>query len=300
MSGLRPPAFGAWMPWMMQRWPGATRDLLQAWIRSRPDPWMDSYAPAVRAALTLAGQYNGDLERAVLRLPSEYLADTLFLQHAPDDVILGQTVQVTGLSLEELLQIRRSGRGLLLGCSNFGCFYKSLLACRGVIDDLLIVTGGVVPAAEHRLKERLERLGGLRIRLMQVDTGSSIAIARQLKEGGVVATMLDTCLPQSQTLIAPFLGRPAVSPSGIYQLASRFSALVVPMFCLRRGDGLEVALEGPIDSAGCTPEDIAGNVNDAIGARILAEPDQWMMWPALLDRWHRAQSASGIPVHPHG
>jgi len=274
---------------MMRRWPGATRDLLQAWIRSRPEPWMASYAPAVRSALIAAGRYNSELERAVLRLPSEFLADSLFLQHAPEKVILDQTIQVTGVSLDELLRMRRTGRGLLLACSNFGCFYKSLLACRGVIDDLLIVTGGPVPAGEHRLKDRLEKLGGLQIRLMPVDSRSAIAIARQFKGGGAVATMLDTCLPQSQTLIAPFLGRPAVSPSGIYQLVSRFSALVVPMFCLRRGDGLEVVLDEPIDSVGSDDWEIARKVNDRIGARIMAEPEQWMMWPALLDRWQRAQ-----------
>ncbi|MDR0183764.1 lysophospholipid acyltransferase family protein [Lysobacter arvi] len=253
---------------------------------------MASYAPAVRSALAAAGHYSSNLERAVLRLPSEFLADTLFLQHAPEEAILGQSIQLTGTPLDEILAIRRSGRGLLLGCSNFGCFYKSLLACRGVIDDLLIVTGAAVaPADEHLLKARLEELGRLRIRLMPVSSKSAVAIARQLKDGGVVATMLDTCLPQSQTLVAPFLGKPAVSPSGIYQLVSRFSAVVVPMYCFRRGEGVEIVLDAPIDCRSRADWEIASKVNDCIGKRILAEPDQWMMWPALLDRWHRAEAA---------
>jgi len=247
---------------------------------------METYAPAVRSALTAAGLYCPEVERAVLRLPSEFLADTLFLEHAPDEAIHGQAVNLTGLA--ELIQLRRSGRGILSGCSNFGCFYKSLLACGGVIDDLLIVMGGPVPSGEHRLRNRLERLGGVRIRLMPVDSRSAIAIARQLKEGGVVATMLDTCMPHSQTLVTPFLGRPAVSPSGIYQLVSRFQAVVVPMFCLRRGVGMEVELGTPIDAAGKADWEIARKVNACIEAKIQAEPGQWMMWPALLDRWQRA------------
>ncbi|HEY0505852.1 MAG TPA: hypothetical protein VGD42_20405 [Lysobacter sp.] len=292
MSSLRAPSFGPWLPWLMARWPIAARELARMVIQYSASPWMSAYAPAVRSSLVAAQMYSPATEKAILRLPSEFLADTLFLQHATDEAVLAQDVRMTGFPLDDLLRLRAEGRGILLACSNFGCFYNSLLACRGVIDDLLIVTGGPVPDGEHRLKARLERLGGLKLRLLPVNSRSATAIARQLKGGGVVATMLDTCLPHSQTLVAPFLGRPAVSPAGIYQLVCRFNVHVLPMFCLRRSDHVEVELGRPIEGGGRAGHEVAADVNACIGAKILEEPGQWMMWPALLDRWRRAETAS--------
>jgi len=162
-----------------------------------------------------------------------------------------------------------------------------------VIDDLLIVVGEA-PGDDQPFRKRLEALTGARIRLVPVDTRSALAIARQLAGGGVVATMLDTCLPHSRPLIAPFLGRPAASPAGIYQLAVRQAATVLPVFTLRRERALEVRLGTPVEAGATEPAIVAAQVNEQIGRQILETPGEWMMWPALLDRWKAAESQIGV------
>lgn len=273
---------------MMSQWPHNTRSLIRWLADAQHAPWKSAYEARVREALDAVGIRNESLERSVFRLPSEFIADVLFLKHASERAVLDQPIRVDGL--ERVRELRSTGRGLILGCSNFGCFYQSLLACRGIIDDLLIVIGTVTDG-DRSFTERLERLSGARIRLLPVAPSSSVAIARQLKRGGVVSTMLDACLPQSQVLIAPFLGRPAASPSGIYQLASRLNAVVLPLFCLRRREGLEIELSQPIDTTDMTDVEIATAVNSCVETKILSEPHQWMMWPALLDRWRAAELA---------
>ncbi len=101
--------------------------------------------------------------------------------------------------------------------------------------------------------------------------------------------MLDTYLPTTDRLVAPFLGRQAASPAGIYRLASRYGATTIPVFCLRRNGYTEIEIGPLIPGAGHDPTEIATEVNRRVGEKIIEEPHQWMMWHTLQARWAHGQ-----------
>lgn len=293
MSVLSAPEFRGGMPWAMKRWPHLTRRWVQYRAHCTQAPWRAAYLQRSREAMVLAGIHSRAVEVSVSRLPSEFIADVALLRHASDRTVRSLPIRIAGSPIESIAQARLHGRGLILGCSNFGCFYHALLASGGIFGDVLVVIGGPVPRGEQALRERIEAISGARIRLVQADRHSGITVARQLAAGGVVATMLDTYLPTTDRLVAPFLGRPAASPAGIYRLASRYGATTIPVFCLRRKGFTEIELGPLIPGAGLEPAEIAATVNLRVGEKILEEPGQWMMWHKLEERWaHGASTES--------
>ena len=257
-------------------------------IMQRQNPaWLQEYTAASKLALDQAGMYSPGLLKKVSLLPPQFFAEVFFLTHAPASAIDALRFRFVGLTKKQITAEVESGRGILLGCSNFGCFYKSLLACNGVIDEIVIILGEK-PSRSTGLKERIERQSGMRIRLMTIESSCSIAVARQLGRGGVVATMLDTYLNNSPKFVSNFLGKPAATPSNIYRLAERSRARLLPLFNYRRDDGTDIEVAEPIDVAELGAERAAAAMGAVIEDRIRREPSQWMMWPSLLRKWSAA------------
>ena len=277
---------GRGLAWLFSRAPRLARPVGRGVLRLQSGALRGARRKRIEDALSTVG-LAPELAGAIVRLPAAFVLDVMELQHAPPAFLLDRPVRLSGVALERVKARHRQGKGLVLGCSNFGCFYRALLACRGVFDDILIVIGSV-PYGEQTFRTKLEALSSARIRLVPVGKHSGISIARQLASGGVVATMLDTYLPGTKPLVAPFLGRPAAAPAGIYQLVNRTGATIVPVFCLRRRGYMEIELGDMIDGGSGEPVDVAAAVNSSIGAKILAEPDQWMMWHTLQGRWAAA------------
>jgi lauroyl/myristoyl acyltransferase len=223
-----------------------------------------------------------------------FLSDVRWLQHAPLATVRKLTVRVEGV--DKVQQARGAGRGLLIGCDNVGCFYTSLLAAGAVTDDLLVVTPHKPREDEEPLLDRLRQVAGISIRLVEVGPQAAILIARQWKRGGAVATMLDSYLPGTPWLVAPFMGQPAACPRGIYDLATRLGPLVVTAHSHREGAGYRIELQPPIEPIGISPEQLATRVNAQIENRILATPDEWPLWGNLPARWELARPLSTVPM----
>ena len=273
--------------WAMQRMPHLTQAALPHLLYRRQEPWEAEFQAAAEQAMQQAGMWTKERASSIAMLHAKFVADVLFMEHASDKAIAARSVRTIGLTTKAISDVMAKGRGVIIGCSNFGCFYEGLLQCKGVFDDILIVLGGE-PQRGSGLKERLESLTGMSIRLVTVNPRSAISISRQLHRGGAVATMLDTYIPGSPKVIAPFMGRPAASPAGIYQIASRQNAVIFPVFTFRRKRGTDVEICLPIDAGGQETIALAGAVNACIEQRIRFAPEAWAMWPALLERWSAA------------
>ncbi len=99
-------------------------------------------------------------------------------------------------------------------------------------------------------------------------------MVRHLKSGGNVAILAD----QHFTSGAPleFFGRPARTATSAAILALKYNALLVPLYGVRRADGVhfDVVIEPPIPVG--TPEAMTQALNDSLEAIIRQHPDQWM------------------------
>lgn len=104
------------------------------------------------------------------------------------------------------------------------------------------------------------------------------------QRGGPVAAMLDYCYADTSAVAhVPFLGKPSRTPIGLLRLANRYgyAISIVEMNDLARTPEI-VAHVGP----NRMPErELAIVVNEALSRAILADPEEWLLWPSLDRRW---------------
>mmetsp|Transcript_22927 Transcript_22927/g.38535 ORF Transcript_22927/g.38535 Transcript_22927/m.38535 type:complete len:300 (-) Transcript_22927:751-1650(-) len=103
---------------------------------------------------------------------------------------------------------------------------------------------------------------------------------RHLKAGGQLVLLFDQHV--AGTPVLEFLGKPACTAISAAELALRYNALLIPYYATRDPDGLGFSceMEAPVPHTDALTMTQA--LNDSIGARIRANPEQWL-WTAR--RW---------------
>jgi len=111
---------------------------------------------------------------------------------------------------------------------------------------------------------------------------------RCLREKQILGVLIDQDVRQ-KGIIAPFLGLPASTPYGPFKMSSRFGSPVVPVFMIRREDGIHhdlyilPQLEYPSgNDSGSDIERSVIKANSVLSEWIEKYPGQWM-W--LYSRW---------------
>ncbi|MDD2517460.1 MAG: lysophospholipid acyltransferase family protein [Synergistales bacterium] len=111
---------------------------------------------------------------------------------------------------------------------------------------------------------------------------------RCLRDGEVLGVLLDQDFGDNGTVV-PFMGIPASTPFGPVKMADRIGSSVVPMFIVRRPDGIhhDLYIQPPLGEAGGLPfgKDLEASLelcNDTLSEWITRYPGHWM-W--LYPRW---------------
>jgi hypothetical protein len=102
-------------------------------------------------------------------------------------------------------------------------------------------------------------------------------LAREMEAGRIVAAMLDHHHPGTRVESARLLGRTVNTPSGVFELCSRFGYLMA--FIAPRGHDIEVVAQ--IETAGQSPARLAQQYNTLLEAEVRRAPERWLMWQAL-------------------
>lgn len=293
MAVMKAPKVPSWLLKCFAIAPRLARRLVTTYLMRRPPDWLALYRKAAAQSLQFAGATRPGLEDQVAQLPMRFVADVMFLRHAPLSAVRKLPLQVYGADNAAPVE----GQGTVFACSNFGCFYALFLAPPAGITDVLVVTPTVPPEEDRALCRRIEAVSGVKLTLVEASTKSAIAIARQLRKGGAVATMLDSWISGTPFLVAPFLGHPAATPRGLYEILARTPARVVPVYGLRRGEGFDITYQRPICAMGKTPVALAEAVNQRLEELILEHPEQWSLWPAVPGRWKAAADARVAAEH---
>ena len=128
--------------------------------------------------------------------------------------------------------------------------------------------------------------------------GSSKAILRTLKQGRILAILMDQDT-HGQGVVVPFLGRPAFTPVGPAALAWRTGAAIVGVFIHRDVQGrhhIKVVEPSLPDRCGEDVEaraawhlDTTAELTRLIENEVRARPDEWVWWHR---RWNREGQAS--------
>lgn len=237
-------------------------------------------------ALRATRLYSDPLFAQLARLPAAQFAERRLIRFGTVEHLRSLQAEVSGIGLEPVLQAKAQNCGLILGCTHIGTFHHALIQAGRLGGDLMVVSGDE-PLAPETVK-RLAELGGVNIRVVGAATGATVAVARQLHRGGVVATMLDVYVDSTLAIPAPLFGRPAATPAGIYQLAIATGAPIVPVCVVTDAAGRKSVEVDSVIGPRSTPLDYAAAVNERIEAMVRRHPASWSAWAALPYRWRKA------------
>ncbi|MBR4400974.1 MAG: lysophospholipid acyltransferase family protein [Synergistes sp.] len=122
--------------------------------------------------------------------------------------------------------------------------------------------------------------------------GDLKAMVSALKRGEFIAVPVDQDAKEFG-VVSPFLGFPASTPTGPERLAARLGCDVIPIFCIRSGDGItiDVKIYPPLKGRDGKPfgadiQESADDLNEILSDEIRRHPEQWMwMYP----RWESVE-----------
>ncbi len=197
---------------------------------------------------------------------------TLAELYSPNDFkALVADAKVPGAGLDQILQARAKGRGVILISGHFGNhdIARAVLASKGLKVAALyrpqsnpyfdVHFAATIRAISQPLFARGRRgLGEL---------------VTHLKQGGMVGMLIDQHFSSGVPL--DFLGRPAMTSLSAAEMALKYNCLLVPVYGIRQPDGLhfDLLVEAPIPHTDARTMTQA--LNDSLAAQVRLHPEQW-------------------------
>jgi len=219
------------------------------------------------------------LGRAAFAHLGTMLGETLWLaERGPSEV--DRRVEVRGWPQVEAA--RAGGRPILVLTGHCGNWELLAATLNGRGLRLAVVARELhEPGFQEALLAFRARFGSRTI--LRGTPGAARELLRTLRSGGALGMLIDQDTRVDGVWVE-FFGRPAWTPAGAADIASRFSASVLPAFIERRADGSHLAtigapLELPADPVAATQAMTA-----AIDSQIRRVPEQWV-W--MHRRWRR-------------
>jgi len=114
---------------------------------------------------------------------------------------------------------------------------------------------------------------------------------RELKSNGLMLGILVDQDTSVESIISPFLGKPAKTPTAPAVLAKRLNVVLCSLFIIRREDGYyKLIINKPYNIEEDSTETIVKKYNDDISAMINKYPSQWV-W--VHERWRSTGYVKG-------
>ena len=268
--------------WFALRLPYETRVRLMGWIVSR------IVSPLVGWNQRIAWNLNHvlpDLPQSEVRrlqrgVPDNAGRSLMEIYSAKEFSERLRETALTGPGVAPFLEARKAGRAVVLVTGHIGNFDA---------------TRAVLFANDHPLAALYRPMRNKRFNAHYVDALTSIGapvypadrrgivkLARHLSEGGIMGILVDVFAVTGAQ--ATFFGKPARTATTAAEWALKYDALMVPIYGIRKPDGLsfEVHLDPPIAHA--APDAMIQALNDSLEAQTRAHLEQWF-W--IHRRWRQ-------------
>ncbi len=198
---------------------------------------------------------------------------------------LEQVASLVGISgLDRLERARRPGVGIVCVSAHVGCWELMPMRMRAAGYAVAVVYRRLRdPSLDRYVAARRRRLG---IETHERDTGAR-GILRSLRAGALVGILIDQHTRVDSVLV-PFFGQPAWTPSGAVRLAWRTGAPMIPVIDVMNRDGTHTLHFGeeivvaqaragaPVDAQARALAQACAMCNAALGSMILAHREQWV------------------------
>ncbi len=146
---------------------------------------------------------------------------------------------------ENLEAAKKRKKGILLFVGHFTCLEVGL----AVLEDLFSRGGGMYRPAKNEMLDTIVRRGRNRSLQNLIPSDNIRALVRDLRKNEMVVYLPDHAQVESNSVLLPFFGEPALTTIATSRLAKLSSATVLPYFFRRLPDdsGYVVSIAPPIE-----------------------------------------------------
>ncbi|MDF0602489.1 lysophospholipid acyltransferase family protein [Psychromarinibacter sp. C21-152] len=223
-----------------------------------------------------------EVDRLARQVPDNFGRALLEMYSGPDFVARAAATPLDEDALAPLAEAHAQGRPSILVTGHFGSYdaVRVALTARGYP-----VCGLFNPMKNPLFNAHYETaLRSLAEPVFARDRRGMAEMVRHLKRGGSVGMVIDQHMRHGAVL--DFLGRPARTALSAAELALKLDALLMPVYGIRRPDGLsfDLRLEPPV--AHSDPVTMTQALNDSLAALVRRHPEQWF-W--IHRRWKEAE-----------
>jgi lauroyl/myristoyl acyltransferase len=237
---------------------------------------------------TLTSKSDHDIGQMIRRhfgLVEREALDTWFIQHSQ----IHNTERLVNLDI--VRQALTQQRPIILATGHYGRYWLtgSALNAAGYTtgaltrDDISENTYGL-PEAEFRFRcHKLQTMQDIWKGAFVVDGKNMRDLYRALDKD-LMVFLFDVPYAEARptNISVPFLGKQGTFPTGIYRVAQKKNALIIPFF-VDETDHTQpnIVFYPALDPQTQTQEILFGKLAQLLETRIYEHPEQWWLWPAL-------------------
>jgi Kdo2-lipid IVA lauroyltransferase/acyltransferase len=250
------------------------------WVMSRIIAPLAGYRRRIRDNLRLVvpDLPQDEIRRLTLAVPDNVGRTIIEMYSGREFVARALARPPHGPGMAVLEAARRDRRPVILVTGHFGNYD----ACRAALLAQGYPVGGLYrpmsnPYFNAHYVTAIERIGKP---LFPRGREGLADMIRHLRTGGMLGIVIDQHMKSGASLM--FFNHPAKTALSAAELALKYDAPVIPLYAIRRPDGLsfDLVVEAPIPKD--TREAMTQALNDSLEAQVRAHMDQWF-W--IHKRW---------------
>lgn len=259
--------------WGLLRLPYRWRVPLCGWIMAQLIAPLAGYRARVRdnLALILPDLPAKEVRRLTRAVPDNVGRTVIEIYSGPEFVARATRAPLLGPGVPALEAAHKAGRPVVLVTGHIGNYDagRAALLARGYR------IGGLYRPMKNRHFNQHYVAAISRIGTPMFPRGRAglADMVRFLRSGGMLGLLIDQHMRTGARL--SFFGHDAMTALSAAELALKYDALVIPMYAIRTGDGLdfEIIAEAPIPPG--PPEVMTQALNDSLEALVRDHLDQW-------------------------
>ncbi len=178
---------------------------------------------------------------------------------------------ILGAGLGAILAARARGQGVILASGHFGNYDvpRAVLSARGHAVGALYQPLSNAKFEVH-WRKTITEIGAP---IFPRGRKGLTDMVKHLRDGGLLGVLHDQAMGHGEEL--SYFGHPAKTALSAAELAIRYDCLLIPVYGLRRPDGInfDLIIEDPIPHT--TPREMSQALNDSLEAMARAHMDQW-------------------------
>lgn len=296
---------GKWVEWITDRvmrgfirvalaLPYERRVPLMGWLAAHVVGPVAGWRRRIRANLALVRPDlpKSEVERLCRAVPDNFGRTLIEIYSGDEFVARARNATFTGPGLDALESARQEGRPVILNTGHFGNYdaARAALIARGHNMGALYRAMSNPWFNDHYVKA----ISTIGTPMFEQGRKGMMEMVRHVKSGGVLGILTDLHAPGQPKMT--YFGVPARTSTVTAELALKFNAELIPVYSVRKENGLdfEIVVQAPIPHS--NPETMAQAVNDGLEELVREHMEQWFWihrrWKAAGKKWKAAQAST--------